>query len=59
MKCPLCKGEKKLGYLSSDGSAPPRLGECYKCEGTGEVREDPGAMPSDLSDGLPHFNRNE
>jgi hypothetical protein len=34
-KCPVCSGERHVGYLSSDDSAPPELGDCYACDGTG------------------------
>lgn len=34
-KCPICRGEKIVGYLSSDNSKPPEQGACYACDGTG------------------------
>ena len=35
--CPVCNGEKQVGYRSSDNSKPPELGDCYRCNGTGRV----------------------
>lgn len=35
--CPVCNGEKQIGYLSSDNSKPPELGDCYRCNGTGSI----------------------
>lgn len=32
--CPLCKGEKQITYDDIDSR---ELGECYACQGTGEV----------------------
>jgi hypothetical protein len=36
-KCPVCNGDGQVGYLSSDDSKPPELGECYRCDGAGVV----------------------
>ncbi len=45
MQCPLCRGEKKLGYICD--YKPPELGDCYRCEGTGVVSSSPsGAKES-------------
>lgn len=45
IKCPICNGEGRVGYLSSDNSKPPELGDCYRCDGIGtvssKVQEDP------------------
>lgn len=41
--CPVCRGEKQIGLMSSDDSKPPELAKCYKCNGVGVVASVDGA----------------
>lgn len=48
IKCPTCRGGKKVGVISADNSRPPELVACWTCNGTGVVTDPVGecAPPS-------------